>query len=87
MIPDVTKFPVKPFFRFHFYIGKGTEQVAYSSLQPGLAATGTHVPYWITQCVTCHPSEVTFEPLLMLVLDLATPSEAELTYRKIAVSE
>ena len=26
-------------------------------------ATGTHMPYRITQCVTCHPTEVTFPPL------------------------
>ena len=45
--------------------------------QPGLAATGTHMPYG------SHPAEVTFPPLLQskMVLDLATPKgcKAELT--------
>ena len=54
----------------------------YSSLQASLAATGTHIPYRITQCYL-PPAEVTFPPLPQpkLVLDLATPEgcKAELT--------
>jgi len=36
-----------------------------------LIATGTHVPYGITQVITCYPAEVTFPPLPQpkLVLD------------------
>ena len=43
------------------------------AIQPGLTATGTHMPYG-SHSVTCHPAEVTFPPLHQpkLVLDLAT---------------
>ena len=45
-------------------------------------ATGTHVPYGL-HSLTCHPAEVTFQPLPQpkLVLDLATPEgcKSELT--------
>ena len=37
----------------------------YSSLQASLTATGTHIPYGITQHMgsACHPAEVTFPTL------------------------
>jgi len=45
-------------------------------MQPGLTATGTHVPYGMmgSHIVTCYLAEVTFPPLpqTKLVLDLAT---------------
>jgi len=58
--------------------------LAYSSFATSLTATGTHMPYWITQCYlppgggdiyAFNPSQ------LQLVLDLATPEgcKAELT--------
>ena len=48
--------------------GKGKRNAAVRNT---LTATGTRVPYGITQCVTCHPAQVTFPPLPQpkLVLD------------------
>jgi len=40
----------------------------YSGWQLGVAATGTHVPYGIAHCVTCHPTDVAFPPLALYTL-------------------
>ena len=58
-------------------------KVVYSSSRKCFTATGTHVPYGITQHYL-PPAEVTFLPLHQpeLILDLATPEgcKAELTW-------
>ena len=65
-------------------LGKGKDKVVYSSLRKRLTATGTHMPYVITQCYL-PPGRgdiPAFIPKPKRVLDLATPEgcDAELTW-------